>query len=155
MLETVKARVADLVSNRKFLIILICTAIFICAAVYVYKTYVTPKLNPSYVENKEYINKGDAPPPSADIYFFYTTWCPHCKTAMPVWKKFKESIGEKKVKDTRINFIEIDCDKDTATADKFKVDGYPTIKLVHGNRVIEYDAKPSLDTLSQFLNTSL
>jgi hypothetical protein len=74
---------------------------------------------------------------------------------MPVWKKFKESIGEKKVKDTRINFIEIDCDKDTATADKFKVDGYPTIKLVHGNRVIEYDAKPSLDTLSQFLNTSL
>ena len=155
MLEAVKARVADLVSNRKFLIVLVCTAVFIAAAVYVYNTYVSPKLKPAYVENKEYINKGDAPSDTADIYFFYTTWCPHCKVALPIWKKFKESIGEKKVKNVKINFAEIDCDKDSATADRFKVEGYPTIKLVHGNKVIEYDAKPQLDTLTQFLNTSL
>ena len=51
--------------------------------------------------------------------------------------------------------MEIDCDKDTAIAEKFKVEGYPTIKLVRGNQVIEYDAKPDIDTLNQFLNASL
>ena len=54
-----------------------------------------------------------------------------------------------------INFIEVDCDKDTALAEKFNVQGYPTIKLVRGNQVIEYDAKPNKDNLMEFLNTSL
>ena len=36
-----------------------------------------------------------------------------------------------------------------------KCEGYPTIKLVDNNKIIEYDAKPELDTLHQFLNTSL
>ena len=39
--------------------------------------------------------------------------------------------------------------------EKYKVEGYPTIKLVVGNQVIEYDAKPDVDTLKQFLNVSL
>jgi hypothetical protein len=38
---------------------------------------------------------------------------------------------------------------------KFKVEGYPTIKLLKDGQVIEYDAKPSKDTLIQFLNTVL
>ena len=40
-------------------------------------------------------------------------------------------------------------------ADKYKVDGYPTIKLVKGNQVIEYDAKPTLENLKEFLNSTL
>ena len=55
----------------------------------------------------------------------------------------------------RIKFIEIDCDKETAVAEKFKVEGYPTIKLVNKNQIIEYDAKPDLDTLRLFLEKSL
>ena len=54
-----------------------------------------------------------------------------------------------------INFIEVDCDKDTATADRFRVDSYPTIKLVRNDQIIEYDAKPDVDTLRQFLTASL
>jgi thioredoxin-like negative regulator of GroEL len=54
-----------------------------------------------------------------------------------------------------VNFLEVDCDKDTTLAEKFKIKGYPTIKLVNGNQIIEYDAKPDKDTLIQFLTTSL
>ena len=72
---------------------------------------------------------------------------------MPVWNKLKENTDA--VKGTNINFYEIDCDKDSATAEKYNVEGYPTIKLVHQDKVITYDAKPDLDTLNQFLNTSL
>lgn len=158
MLDQLRESLSNLVANKKFLIVLVLTAIFIAAAIYTYNRYVTPRLNPEYVANKEFVQEGGEESQSqeaADLYFFYTTWCPHCKKAMPIWSKLREQIGEGRVKDTKINFIEIDCDKDTATAERFKVEGYPTIKLVKGNQVIEYDAKPDLENLNQFLTTSL
>ena len=156
MLEVLRKNVAALLTNRKFFIVLVVTIIFIIAALYVYNTYVTPKLNADYVNNKEYVNKKDSDEyETATLYFFYTVWCPHCKTAQPVWKSLKEKIGDKKINGVKLSFVDVDCDKDTDTADKFKVEGYPTIKLVKGNKVIEYDAKPDSDTLMQFLNTSL
>ena len=156
MLEVLRKNAAALLTNRKFFIVLVLTVIFIIAALYVYNTYVTPKLNADYVNNKEYVNKKDSDESeTATIYFFYTVWCPHCKTAQPVWKSLKEKIGDKKINGVKLSFVDVDCDKDTSTADKFKVEGYPTIKLVKGNKVIEYDAKPDSDTLMQFLNTSL
>ena len=36
--------------------------------------------------------------------FFYTVWCPHCKTAQPVWKSLKEKIGDKKNKWCKVKF---------------------------------------------------
>lgn len=156
MIGSIRKNVAGLLSNRKFFIVLVLTFIFIIAALYVYNTYITPKLNADYVNNKEYVNKTDSDDSdTATLYFFYTVWCPHCKTAQPVWKNLKDKIGDKKINGVKLNFVEVDCDKDTETANKFKVEGYPTIKLVKGNKVIEYDAKPDNDTLMQFLNTSL
>jgi hypothetical protein len=38
---------------------------------------------------------------------------------------------------------------------KYNVEGYPTIKLIKDGQVIEYDAKPSKETLTKFLNTVL
>jgi thioredoxin-like negative regulator of GroEL len=47
----------------------------------------------------------------------------------------------------------VDCEREPNVADKFKIEGYPTIKLVKDNQVIEYDAKPDKEHLVQFLNT--
>ena len=74
---------------------------------------------------------------------------------MPVWKQFKAEMENKTVKGRQINFLEVDCEKDKQLADEFNVKGYPTIKLVKDNQVIEYDAKPDVDTLREFLNTSM
>ena len=38
---------------------------------------------------------------------------------------------------------------------KYNVEGFPTIKLLKDGQVIEYDAKPTKETLTQFLNTVL
>jgi hypothetical protein len=54
-----------------------------------------------------------------------------------------------------LHFIEVDCDKDVATSDKFNVKGFPTIKLMKGNQIIEYDAKPSVVNLIEFVNTAM
>tara|TARA_B100001142_G_C14310363_1_gene646391 strand:+ start:861 stop:1328 length:468 start_codon:yes stop_codon:yes gene_type:complete len=155
-MENASARVFSIIGDKRFYIVLITAAIFIIAALYVWYNYVNPQLNQSYVPNKEYVNKEDDPDIKyADLYYFYTTWCPHCKSSRPEWNKFKEKIGDKKVNGVRINFMEVDCDKDTATANKFKIEGYPTIKLVNNGRIVEYDAKPDSDTLQQFLKASL
>lgn len=113
---------------------------------------------PSYVANKEFtkINGGGSGGDAnkhVDIYFFHTSWCPHCKTAFPVWNTLKAE--KPSVNGITINYIEVDCEKDAATAEKYSVEGYPTIKLVHGNSVIEYDAKPDLETLKRFIDTSV
>ena len=154
MLEGLKKKISSSLSYKQSIIMLVVAIIFIVAAVYTYKLYVSPKIKNDYVANKEFTSGGDSSN-SVDIYFFYTTWCPHCKNSMPVWKSFKDEIGNNKIKGYTVNFLEVDCDKDTTLADKFNVQGYPTIKLINGNQVIEYDAKPDKDTLMQFLTTSL
>ena len=71
MLEVLRKNAAALLTNRKFFIVLVLTVIFIIAALYVYNTYVTPKLNAEYVNNKEYVNKKDSDDSeTATIYFF-------------------------------------------------------------------------------------
>ena len=89
--------------------------------------------------------------------FFFTNWCPHCKTAKPVWEELKKEYENKTVNGYKVIFTEVDCTEETAEVDammnKYNVEGYPTIKLLKDGQVIEYDAKPSKDTLVQFLNT--
>lgn len=139
--------------SKKILLILFLVAIFIGVAFYIYKSYISPKVDPAYVENKEIIS--DEPQKEAVLYFFYTTWCPHCKAAKPEWQKLKDEYKDKPVNNTLVIFREVDCDKEEEVAEQFKVEGYPTIKLVKDEQVIEYDAKPNYDTLVQFLNTTL
>tara|TARA_Y100000389_G_scaffold4109_1_gene3913 strand:- start:1207 stop:1680 length:474 start_codon:yes stop_codon:yes gene_type:complete len=157
MLDSIKENLSNIFSNKKSLMIIGLTLLFIIIAIYTYKTWIVPRLSSNdYVENQELViedenNQGGV----VELYFFYTEWCPHCKTAKPIWNKFKQEIGENKIKGKTINFIEVDAEKESGLASQFKVEGYPTIKLVDNNKIIEYDAKPELDTLHQFLNTSL
>tara|TARA_A200000113_G_C8864943_1_gene354514 strand:+ start:1722 stop:2189 length:468 start_codon:yes stop_codon:yes gene_type:complete len=155
MLEKVREGFVNVLQNKKLMIVIILAAIFIAAAIWVYNNYVKPRVDAAYVPNKEFIQKDGGQKDTADLYFFYTTWCPYCKKALPVWEKFKEQVEPTGVNGVKINFIEVDCDKDPETAERFSVEGYPTIKLSHNKKVVEYDAKPDVDTLTQFLQTSL
>lgn len=156
-----KDKVIDVVKNKKFWLVLLLVIVFISAAIYVYNNYVKPRMDETYVANKEFVNKDNSNSNSksggngktVDLYFFYTTWCPYCKSARPIWDQLKQNT--EKVNGYKIIYNEVDCEEDTETAQKFKVKGYPTIKLSHNNKVIEYDAKPDVDTLNQFLSQSL
>jgi len=140
-------------SVQSLLIILVVT-LFIIAALIIYRKSVVGRANKKYVANNEY-NKSRQGVESVDIYFFYTEWCPHCKTAKPIWFEFKKDMEGKKVNGVSVNFFEVDCDKDTVMSDKFNVKGFPTIKMMKGNQMIEYDAKPSKETLNEFVRSSL
>ena len=140
--------------TKKFLLILLTTVLFILFSVYVYKKYVIPRLNPEFVPNQEFI-KDSEENKEAELMFFYVNWCPHCKKAMPIWESLKEKLNGKKINNTVVYFKTIDCEKNEDLQDKYKIEGYPTIKLVKDNEIIEYDAKPEEESLMQFLNSTL
>lgn len=153
MLDSIKKSLSSFGSSNKVMIILLLSAVFIGVAYYIYTTYISQKVDPSYVENSEITSH--EPNKEAVLYFFYTTWCPHCKTAKPEWQKLKSEYENTPVNNTNVIFREVDCDKEEEVAEQYNVEGYPTIKLIKDGQIIEYDAKPNYDTLKQFLHTTL
>jgi thiol-disulfide isomerase/thioredoxin len=109
--------------------------------------------------NRENIPKNENSNKTANMLLFYVDWCPHCKTAKPEWEQMKEEFDGKQINGYTLVFTEYNCTNETPEIeelmDKYKIDGYPTIKLVKDNQVIEYDAKPTKSTMTQFLNTVL
>ena len=148
---------SSLAKNYKFIGILLLTVVFIIAAYYVFRTFVKPKMNPNYVENREFKDTSQGPGDDAvaDLYMFKVDWCPHCKKALPIWEDLSEEYQGKKINGYKVNFILVDGEADPDTTDQYNIKGYPTIKLVKDNQIIEYDAKPDRDTILQFLNSTL
>jgi len=139
------------------LVIIVAVILFSILAALYYFYYVAPNMKSSYKPNSEHIPLGTSTNNTAELLFFYADWCPHCKAAKPIWSDLKSEYENKTINGHTIIFTEIDCSSETAEVDKmmnkYNIEGYPTIKLLKDGQVIEYDAKPSKETLTQFLNT--
>lgn len=128
---------------------------------FIYKSVADSAKNPTYKANRENIPVGSAGAGNsgkeAEIMLFYTDWCPHCKTAKPEWEQVKAEYNGKQLHGYTIIFTEVNCTNESPDVEKmmntYKIEGYPTIKLVKDNQIIDYDAKPTKETLTQFLNT--
>ena len=61
---------------------------------------------------------------SKDIWMveFYAPWCGHCKKLEPEWNEAATALKGK------VRFAKVDCTENQAIAQKFSVQGYPTIK---------------------------
>ena len=154
MLDNIK----DTVSNNKIIIVAIFA--FIGLAIYLYFTYMAPKLKPAFSSNEEGNQNDDGnDKKTAEMFLFYVDWCPHCKTAKPAWNDLKSEYENKTINGYKVIFTEVNCTNESAEIqtmmDKYKIDGFPTIKLLKDGQIIEYDAKPTKETMEQFLNTVL
>ena len=154
-------------TSSMFMIIAII--IFVILAIIFYYYYVSPRLKVDYKANSEGVsfnnnsnnsnNSNNGNGKQAELLFFYADWCPHCKTAKPIWEDLKSEYQNKTINGYHVIFTDINCSNETAEVekmmDKYKIEGFPTIKLLKDGQVIEYDAKPTRETLDQFLNTVL
>ena len=91
-----------------------------------------------------------------DIYIFYATWCPHCKTALPKWKTFSDKVNGTVIAGRPITTHTIDCtdssDPNVANyLSKYGIKGFPTVKAVVGKTVINFEAAINENTLNQFV----
>lgn len=166
MLEQIKDKLKNIVTDKKSMLLIFITFILLLAASYVFKTYLYPRLNPKYVSNKEFIKENEedetssntSAPESAKMFYFYTEWCPYCKTARPEWDAIKEKYNDQIINNKKLQLVEIDCES-KVNADLVKnhsIDGYPTIKMVlDDGKTVEYDSKPSQKTLELFIHSVL
>jgi len=143
------------------LIIIVASLFFIGLAIYYYYNHVSPKIKTMYHANNEGSNGSSASGATkqAELMLFYADWCPHCKTAKPIWNDLKTQYQNKTINGYKVLFTEVNCTSESAETEqmmnKYNIEGFPTIKLLKDGQIIEYDAKPSKDTLNEFLNTVL
>ena len=126
------AAVGDWMDYKLLLLYLGVIILFIWAAYQTYYKYILPRLNPSFVPNREFIH-GDASgtdctnnscPPGHDtghdggeLMFFCVKWCPHCKRADPEWQKIVDKFSNVTINGKKVFFKKIDCD--SADLDRF------------------------------------
>jgi thiol-disulfide isomerase/thioredoxin len=143
--------------NWKTIAVIIIVLLLLIFGYYTYKQYSDNKT--SYHANRENIPIDQNSNKTATLMLFYVDWCPHCKTAKPEWENLKAQYEGKSINGYTLSFVEYNCTNETDEVsqlmDKYNIEGYPTIKLVKDNQVIEYDAKPTKSTMEQFLNTVL
>jgi len=158
-----KIQTAGASMNSSTILLIIGTILFIIVGVAYYYFYLKPYATAS--------NRANCDPASAaeddnsvtgeevEIMFFYADWCPHSKTSKPIWEELKKDFQNKLVNGYVIIFTEINCTNENAEVtkliDRYNVEGFPTIKLLKDGQIIEYDAKPNKENLTQFLNTVL
>ena len=160
--STLSSISASLSTNYKYIVIAIVVLTAISGIIYyIVSSNMLPGVNKFFqqAQGKSVTADGqDAGGPgdkSAQLYLFKVDWCPHCKTAKPVFDEVEKELNGRPINGYVVTFKTVDCEAEPDMADKFKVEGYPTIKLVKNGEVIEYDAKPEKDKILEFLMTVL
>jgi len=139
--------------------VILLILLFLGISIYYYYKVVAPKSSTSYYANSENRPNDGSGSKHAELLFFSVDWCPHCKTAKPEWESLKNDYQGKTINGYVIIFTEVNCTNENPEIEKlmntYKIEGYPTIKLLKDGQVIEYDAKPTKATLEQFLKSVL
>jgi len=140
---------------KRYILIFCLIIVFSIAGVYGYKWFAQSQqegLDGDYVNQNQRQRE-------AEIHFFNVDWCPHCTKAKPEWIKFKQNYDGKEVNGYLVSCIDTNCteesSKNSALIQKYKIDSYPTIKMIKGGDVIDFDAKISSDSLVKFVETML
>ena len=132
--------------------------VFTIAAIYGYYKYAKPETKVDSMKDVANANRRNK---VADLYFFHVDWCPHCVKALDPWNSFAADYEGREVNGVTVKCHGVNC---TDTGDQkileyiatYKIESYPTVKLVLGDgTAVEFDAKISRDSLSQFVNTVL
>jgi len=92
----------------------------------------------------KYINKGNTEqlPVIIDVY---ATWCVHCKQLEPTWKELARELK------SEVYVGKIDGEKERALANRLSANkGFPTIILLHQNKMRVYSGERSVEKLTHF-----
>ena len=84
------------------------------------------------------------------LVWFYAKWCGHCKNMLSDWDKLasEDNNSEKMIK---INVGDQGNSAQEDLASKYNVSAYPTIAIINGNNVDEFEGERNYTGLKQAL----
>ena len=157
-------KLTDILFNRYYtpykrpILIVFSIISFLTITIYSYQTYIKPSIKEKDSKN---ISNANRRTKEADMIFFHTSWCPHCKKALPIWKDFVSTYDQTIINGYTINCINgaagIDCDdpKSTEIIEKYNITKFPTLKLIKDDITINFDANITSENMTKFVNTVL
>ena len=78
------------------------------------------------------------------LCLFHMKGCGHCEKMMPEWDKFSAE------NDTDVVTKKIEQGSNHPWLEKYKIQGYPTIKYISDNGTIDYDGKRDATAFKEF-----
>lgn len=96
-------------------------------------------------------------PQQAKFMFFYTSWCPYCKSSKAPWKSFQQQLKNNPATygGYTIMFEDVNAEANKGKAALYKIQAYPTFKLETHNKVVELKAVPDPLNFDAFLVAAL
>jgi len=148
----------NITNNSYFFYIIILSLLFIVISYIIFSKFIMPRFLSKNPLNKEIKIIDESNSDRISIILFKTEWCPYCKNAQKEWKKFEnyiKNINNSREDNEKILSSIIDCDENDELANKYNIQGYPTVKMLHKNKIYDFDAKVNNNNLTEFLNTKL
>jgi thiol-disulfide isomerase/thioredoxin len=142
-------------------LVLFLIILFIWLSFYCYKNIYKP-----FFRLNQYTDVVNAPNDvELIIYFFHTDWCPYCTAAKPEWDKFKAEYNNRVFGNYKITCKDENCTIEGDSSPEaqninelmstYKVEYFPTIKMIKDGDTIDFDAKVNYSNLSKFLEAVL
>lgn len=79
---------------------------------------------------------------------FYAPWCGHCKSLAPTWEDLSDRLQESD--DNDVVIAKVDCTKEKAVCNRFKVTGFPSLKYFADRKMFAYKGARDIDALYDF-----
>jgi protein disulfide-isomerase-like protein len=86
------------------------------------------------------------------LVLFYAPWCGHCKTFKPEWEKAKQQLDGKTINNVKVNLVDVNCDEEADLAKAYNIQGFPTVKCLTKDKVVEYDGDRSVQGVKAYIN---
>ena len=126
--------------------------------------YAFKQFYPSTSSSNKFTDVANVTPTGKEITItmYHVVWCPHCKKALPDWKRFTDEYNGKNVNGSKIVCVDLDCtdNKDPKIKNLLEkepiIDSFPTVRgVMMGNDgkeiTIQYKSKITKENLEKFV----
>lgn len=146
----------------RFFFILVFIVILTVLSVWSYYKYAKPEMSKTVLGHSNVPNNGTIE--QINIYFFNVDWCPHCVKAKTEWEEFCKKRNNEEYKGYNIvcvggvdgvNCTNSDDQNVIEYIQNYNIEHYPTLKMVKGGSVIDFDGKITNDNLEAFIENVL
>ncbi|KAL3316692.1 Protein disulfide-isomerase tmx3 [Cichlidogyrus casuarinus] len=79
------------------------------------------------------------------LVMFYAPWCGHCKKVGEIYEDVANELGK-----DGILTAALDATQYRSIADKYSIAGYPTIKFIHGDKIVEFNQERTFSEMVSF-----